>query len=163
MWTTMPTQLSTVFPSGTKSTLSWVPAPNYVPGKKVWLLAKHLHLKEQYKKLLPHYVGSYKEGSCAVHLKLPASPGSIPLYICPSLCLSSTLLAPVPVAAPTPRWIANNHLMYTDQRIWNIHRWAGVNLFDYNRYGPVECCLAPCCNILDPRLTWDFKQQGDNI
>ena len=122
------------------------PAPEYQPGQKVWLSAKHLHLKVPSPKLAPRFVGPFPIIShqiispTAIRLRLPRS-----LRVQPTFHVSQvkpTKVSPmVPQQKPPPPLEADDGgLLYRVRKLLAVrNRGQGKQfLVDWEGYGPEE-------------------------
>ena len=100
------------------------PAPHYVPGQKVWLSTKDLHLKVASRKLAPWFIGPFEIEAiinpCAVRLRLPPSLRVHPTFHVSLIKpVSSSPLAVATPAPPSP-CIIDNHPAWTVRQLLDV-------------------------------------------
>ena len=135
------------------------PAPAYQPGQKVWLSAKHLHLKVLSPKLAPRFVGPFPIAKvispAAIRLHLPRS-----LRVHPTFHVSQvkptkdSSMVPHP-KPPPPLEATNGTLQSPETAVRNRGRYKQF-LVDWEGYGPEEREWVPQRNIDNPSLIQDF-------
>ena len=140
------------------------PAPHYVPGQKVWLSTKDLHLKVASRKLAPRFIGPFEIEAiinpCAVRLRLPPSLRVHPTFHVSLIKpVSSSPLAVATPAPPPPR-IIDNHPVWTVRQLLDIRpRGRGFQyLVDWEGYGPEHRQWLSRNMIMDDTLISDFHK-----
>jgi len=135
------------------------PALEYQLGQKVWLSAKHLHLKVLSPKLAPRFVGPFPIAKvispAAIRLHLPRS-----LRVHPTFHVSQvkptkdSSMVPHP-KPPPPLEATNGTLQSPETAVRNRGRYKQF-LVDWEGYGPEEREWVPQRNIDNPSLIQDF-------
>ena len=144
------------------------PAPQYVPGQKVWLSTKDLPLKVASQKLAPRFVGPFEIEAiinpCAVRLRLPPSLRVHPTFHVSLLKPVSSCPLAVATPAPPPLRVIDNHPAWTVRWLLDVRpRGRGLQYqVDWQGYGPEHRQWVSQSMIMDDTLISDFHRAHPN-